>query len=297
MKKTTLFSGFLVGLLLLTGTVFGQEDIERLPCCPLCGMDRKEYAHSRMVVEYAEGLARGTCSLHCTAGEMTVNRDKTLKSLQVADYKTQKLLPAEKAVWVIGGSKTGVMTKRAKWAFGDKQGADAFIRENGGLRADFSQAMQATFIDMYEDIKMIREKRQKRQMELPDLAAFPECKYCGMIRRKFAHSRALIEYNGGPGTAVGTCSVHCLAIDVALNTDKLPKTILVGDYNSKKLIDAEKAFWVLGGDKVGVMSIRGKWAFEEQAAAERFIQAHGGLLALFDEVMKATFEDMYEILR
>ena len=45
------------------------------------------------------------------------------------------------------------------------------------------------------------------------------------------------------------------------------------------------------------MSIRGKWAFEEQAGAERFIQAHGGKLADFDEVMKATFEDMYEILR
>jgi len=53
----------------------------------------------------------------------------------VADYNTKKLLPAEKAVWVIGGGKTGVMTKRAKWAFSDKQGADAFIQKNGGLIA------------------------------------------------------------------------------------------------------------------------------------------------------------------
>jgi len=82
--------------------------------------------------------------------------------------------------------------------------------------------------------------------------------------KKICHSRALIEYNGGPSTAVGTCSVYCLAIDLALNTDKTPKTILVGDYFSKKLLDAEKAFWVLGGDKVGVMSIRANGLLKNQ---------------------------------
>jgi copper chaperone NosL len=297
MKKIALFACFFAGWLLLTGTVFGQGDIKKHPSCPLCGMDRKQYAHSRMVVAYAEGLVRGTCSLHCTASEMTVNRDKTLRNVQAADYNSKRLIPAEKAFWVIGGNKVGVMTRRAKWAFGDKQGALAFIRQNGGQLGDFQQAMQATFVDMYEDIKIIRERRQKRQMEFPDLATFPECKYCGMIRKKYAHSRAFIEYNGGSAKAVGTCSVHCLAIDMALNTDKTPKTILVGDYNSKKLIDAEKAFWVLGGDQVGVMSIRGKWAFEEPAGAEGFIRSHGGQLATFDEVMKTTFEDMFEILR
>jgi nitrous oxide reductase accessory protein NosL len=297
MEKITLYSVFLVGLMSLAGTVFGQADIIQYPTCPLCGMDRKEYAHSRMIVEYAEGPARGTCSLHCTASEMTFNRDKTMKSLQVADYNTKNLLPAGEAFWVIGGDKTGVMTKRAKWAFHNKERAEAFIWENGGQPADFQQAIKATFVDMYEDIKMIRGRRQKRQMELYDLTSFPECKYCGMNRKKFAHSRAFIEYNSGPGSAVGTCSVHCLAIDMALNMEKTPKTIMIGDYHSKKLIDAEKAFWVMGGDKAGVMSIRGKWAFEEKAEAERFIRANGGSLSAFEKVMEATFEDMYEILR
>lgn len=99
------------------------------------------------------------------------------------------------------------------------------------------------------------------------------------------------------GTVVGTCSVQCLAIDMALHTANSPQAIMVGDYNSKKLIDAERAFWVLGGSKAGVMSIRGKWAFEEKVEAENFIKTNGGKLAPFDEVMKAAFEDMYEILR
>ena len=295
MKKRILFLGLLVGWLIQTGVVFGETDIKKHPFCHLCGMDRKHYSYSRMFLKYAEGLTRGTCSIHCTASEMTVNRDKTLESVQVADYNTRKLLPAEKAFWVIGGNKTGVMTKRAKWAFRDKKEAEAFIKENNGQLVDFQQAMKATFEDMVEDIKMIREKRRKRQLEMPDVKTYPECKYCGMFRKEFAHSRALIEYQDG--TVVGTCSVHCLAIDMALHTDNSPKAIMVGDYNSKKLIDAETAFWVLGGSKAGVMSIRGKWAFEEKVGAENFIKTNGGKLATFDEVIKAAFEDMYEILR
>ncbi len=295
LKKGILLFVLLAGWLIQTGWVFGQTDIKKYPSCPLCGMDRKQYSYSRMLIEYAEGLARGTCSLHCTASEMTVNRDKTLKGLKVADYNSRKLLPAEKAFWVIGGSKTGVMTRRAKWAFREQKEAMAFIKENNGRLADFQQAMRATFEDMYGDIKMIRERERKRQLEMPDVKAFPECKYCGMIRKQFAYSRALIEYQDHK--VVGTCSVHCLAIDMALNTHNLPKTIMVGDYNSKKLISAEKAFWVLGGDKPGVMSIRGKWAFEEKAGAENFIKDQGGKLAVFDEVIQAAFEDMFEILR
>lgn len=295
MKKSILFLVLLVGGLIQTGIVFGETDIKKHPYCHLCGMDRKQYSSSRMLIKYAEGPSRGTCSLHCTASEMTVNRDKTLESVQVADYKTHKLLPAEKAFWVIGGNKTGVMTKRAKWAFRDKKGAEAFIKENNGRLVDFQLAMKATFEDMAEDIKMIRERRRKRQLEMPDVKNYPECKYCGMSRKEYAQSRVLIEYQDG--RVVGTCSVHCLAIDMALQTANSPKAIMVGDYDSKKLIDAETAFWVLGGGKAGVMSIRGKWAFEERVGAENFIKANGGKLATFDEVTKAAFEDMYEILR
>ena len=265
------------------------------PSCPYCGMDRQEYAHSRMLIEYAEDATSGVCSIHCAVSEISVSRDKRLAGMRVADYYTRDLIPAEKAFWVIGGNKSGVMTKRAKWAFQEKAQADRFIKENGGRQATFQDAMKATFEDMYEDLKMFREKRRARQLKMMDLKAFPECKYCGMIRERYAYSRALIEYY--EGATVGTCSVHCLAIDLALNAEKTPKAILVGDYFSRRLIDAEKAFWVLGGNKPGVMSIRGKWAFEEKDESSRFIKENGGQLSNFDEVMKASFQDMYQILR
>ena len=295
MKRNVLF--LCIALLYFAGApvVFAQEDVRRHPSCPYCGMDRQQYAHSRMLMDYSEGGATGICSIHCAASEISVNRAKTLVNMYVADYLTRNLILAEKAFWVIGGNKPGVMTKRAKWAFKEKEQAEGFIKENGGRHAMFQDAMKATFEDMNEDIKMIRERRRAKQMKMMDLKTFPECKYCGMIRKQYAHSRALIEYD--EGTAAGTCSVHCLAMDLALNTEKTPKAIMVGDYFSKELIDAEKAFWVLGGNKMGVMSIRGKWAFEERKESSKFIMENGGQPANFDEVMKASFQDMYEILR
>jgi nitrous oxide reductase accessory protein NosL len=58
------------------------------------------------------------------------------------------------------------MTKTAKWAFADKKDAEAFIKENGGKLATFDDAMKATYEDMYNGTKMIRERRaKKRQMQ------------------------------------------------------------------------------------------------------------------------------------
>lgn len=124
-----------------------------------------------------------------------------------------------------------------------------------------------------------------------DLQKTPSCKYCGMDRTKFAHSRMLVTYDDG--TTVATCSIHCLAVDLALHIDKTPVSIQVGDYTSSKLIDAEKAFWVIDGDKPGVMSRQAKWAFGKKENAEGFIREHGGKLATVDDAFRATYESMY----
>jgi copper chaperone NosL len=124
-----------------------------------------------------------------------------------------------------------------------------------------------------------------------DVKNFPSCKYCGMNREKFAYSRTLVTYDDG--TLFGACSIHCLAIDFVVNIDKAPAKIEVGDYNSKQLIDAEKAFWVIGGRKPGVMTRQGQWAFTQKEEAEAFVKDNGGAIATFEEVMKAAYENMY----
>jgi nitrous oxide reductase accessory protein NosL len=99
------------------------------------------------------------------AVDLALNIDKTPKTIQVADFNTKNLIDAEKAVWVIGGDKPGVMSKRAKWAFEKKEDADAFIKSNGGALADFETAIKAAYEDMYADTKMIRERRKAKRMK------------------------------------------------------------------------------------------------------------------------------------
>lgn len=294
----------LAGCLLIgAGPAAVIEDIQSHPACPICGMDRRQYAHSRMLIDYKEGPV-GTCSIHCTGADLAVNRHKRVREVFAADHAGRQLIPATSAVWVIGGDRSGVMTQRAKWSFQKKTDAESFIRDHGGSLATYDAAMKATFEDMYSDIKMVRERTRRQRPEAARTPAGPavddrkehrECKYCGMDREKFGFSRMLIRYDDG--TAVPTCSIHCTGIDLALNPHKGVSASLVGDYDTRVLIDAEAAFWVLGGDRMGVMSIRGKWAFGDRKAAERFIKEHGGSIVTYDNAMKAAFEDMYEILR
>lgn len=130
-------------LLLLAQAAMADPDIDQHRDCGHCGMDRKAYGYSRMLIEYKDGKQVGTCSLHCVVTELNSNKSCEAASIKVADRITQKLIDAEKAVWVIGGKKRGVMTARAKWAFADKAGAQKFVGSNGGTISTWSEAIAA----------------------------------------------------------------------------------------------------------------------------------------------------------
>jgi nitrous oxide reductase accessory protein NosL len=149
--------------ILTPGAAAAADDIADHPACAYCGMDRGKFAHSRMLIRYDDGSSFGACSIHCAAVDMAVNIDKAPVNIQVADFNSKQLLDAEAAFWVVGGSKPGVMTRRAKWAFAEKAAAEAFVRENGGKVADFEEALEASYQDMYQDTRMIREKRKMKR--------------------------------------------------------------------------------------------------------------------------------------
>lgn len=131
-------------LVLSLGTVcFAAGKVEAPAECKHCGMDRTKFGHSRMIVTYTDGTSAGTCSINCVAIDMKETK-KEVKSFQVGDYNSKKLTDAKTATWVIGGSKRGVMTPVAKWAFTEKKDAEAFIQKNGGTLATFDDALKAT---------------------------------------------------------------------------------------------------------------------------------------------------------
>jgi copper chaperone NosL len=165
MKRTGWATLALILFLALTSVALAQKapDVQQHPSCKYCGMDREQFAHSRFLIEYDDGTSLGACSIHCAAVDFAMNLDKVPKSMKVGDAGTKKLIDAETATWVLGGSKPGVMTKRAKWAFEKKEDAETFVKENGGEIVTFDRAMQATFEDMYADTKMIQEKRKAKR--------------------------------------------------------------------------------------------------------------------------------------
>ena len=162
----------LLGFSLITiSTAFAVQatslsDVSKAPSCRHCGMDRGKFNHSRMLIEYEDGSTVATCSLHCTAVELANTIDKVPVSVRVADYDSKELLDVDKAVWVIGGSKKGVMTAQAKWAFVGRDAAVQFIKNNGGSIVDFDGAIKAAYDDMYQDTKMIREFRKMKRMKM-----------------------------------------------------------------------------------------------------------------------------------
>jgi len=164
MKKGILAAVLIAFTLSFSGMALSQTDVQDTPSCMYCGMDRAKFAYSRMLVTYDDGTKIGTCSIHCLAIDLAVNIDKTPISLEVGDYNTKNLIDAQKAVWVIDGSKPGVMSRQATWAFGQKEDAEKFIKESGGTLATFDEAMKATYEGMYTDTKMIREKRKMKKM-------------------------------------------------------------------------------------------------------------------------------------
>jgi nitrous oxide reductase accessory protein NosL len=140
--RTVVFLLIAVGALLLTAAS-SSDDLAAHRECGHCGMDRKAYGFSRMLVVYENGTESGVCSLHCAITDQLEHPGLKVKSLLVADRDTRALVPAETAVWVLGGSKRGVMTARAKWAFAERARAEKFVAANGGEIVTWERALEA----------------------------------------------------------------------------------------------------------------------------------------------------------
>lgn len=129
------------------------SDIDSHRSCEFCGMDRKAYGFSRMLIRYEDGTETGVCSLHCAVIELEATKDRPVKALLIADRGDRMLTSAESAVWVLGGTKRGVMTQRPKWAFRTKSVAEAFIAQYGGRMVTWAEALAAAREDLARERK------------------------------------------------------------------------------------------------------------------------------------------------
>ena len=147
-----------------------ENELAKYPKCPYCGMDRKQYHHSRMLVQYSDDLADGTCSLHCAAISLSLNVDREPKMLWVGDNAVagdvKPLVEVDKATFLVGSKLPGVMTANSKVAYGPEAAAKAAQAANGGELVKFDQALLTAYTDMSKDVTRIRKMRAERKRKM-----------------------------------------------------------------------------------------------------------------------------------
>lgn len=146
------------------------NELEKYPRCPYCGMDRRQWHHSRHLVHYDDGRVDGTCSIHCTAIALAVNMDLGPQAIYAADFGSdagiKPLIEVSEAAYLIGSALPGTMSARSKMAFADAAAAELARSAHGGELDDFDAALLAAYVDMAQDTVMIRKRRAERRARM-----------------------------------------------------------------------------------------------------------------------------------
>jgi hypothetical protein len=74
-------------LLLIAVSAGAHDRVEDPRACQQCGMDRTVYAHSRMLIVYADGSQTGICSLTCAANELKEHRGNQMTDSKIESAK------------------------------------------------------------------------------------------------------------------------------------------------------------------------------------------------------------------
>ena len=105
------------------------------------------------------------------------------------------------------------------------------------------------------------------------------CPNCGMNLVAFYKTSHAMEQDNG--NIHQYCSLHCLA---EANAGDLENARVV-DVTSLKFIPAAEAFYVVGSDVKGTMTMKSKYAFAQKADAEAFAAEHGGTISEFSAAL------------
>lgn len=154
-----------------------ENEFEKYPKCPYCGMDRREHHRARMLVQYSDDLVDGVCSIHCLGLSLGVNIDRDPKTILGPDYgstaEPRPLLPVEQLTYLIGADLKHAMTKRSKHSFASKEVAEQFRQKHGGEFGNFDEALKQAYLDMAADVAQIRKNRAERRKKMMEQQGKP----------------------------------------------------------------------------------------------------------------------------
>lgn len=117
------------------------------------------------------------------------------------------------------------------------------------------------------------------------------CDNCGMDRNKFARTRH--EFQNAKGK-FHTCSIFCVAV-LTMKTQAKPEQVRVAEYfHPEKMLDADKAVYLIGSTAPGTMTLKSKIAFASRAEAEKFAADYGGQIGGFDVALSESDKEIHQ---
>ena len=129
--------------------------------CAACGMNLKMFYRTSHAVILDNGQKRQYCSMHCLVSDWK-NIAGHVKKILAVDAKSEKLIDAKKAWYVIGSSVPGTMSRTSKIAFAHRKDAQLFQKIYGGRIVDFKTAFKMTADALGGDSAMIAEKKKMK---------------------------------------------------------------------------------------------------------------------------------------
>ena len=126
--------------------------------CNVCGMHLTKYYKTNHISEFKNGHKEQYCSIHCQAQIHEDYQDK-IKSIEVVDTNSLKLIDAKKAFYVVGSSKEGTMSPISKYAFSTKEEALGFQKKFGGEVHNFEETLKIAKDGLSKDFEILDEKR------------------------------------------------------------------------------------------------------------------------------------------
>lgn len=256
----------------------------KVKLCNNCGMMINMWARTRHSFKHAEGDFT-SCSIRCLA-DKEKNSGKAVTDVQVALYMDpDKMIPVDKAAYVIGSGAKGTMTMRSKIAFENKEKAEQFAATHGGAVTDYAGALKAAAMELPKSAMMI-DKKRKKTGKIKEATADTECVVCNMKVAKYPqHDCQILRRDN---SSVHFCSTQCL-VNYNANPGQYVKKAIPSKMTWAKVYpnggyeSAIGLYYVVGSKVHGPM---GKEAipFRLKKAAEELVSKQGGKIVSFHEL-------------
>ena len=129
--------------------------------CPTCGMSIKAFYKTSHASTLHNHAPRQYCSIRCLVVDMQEYKIDT-NAVKVVDAKSEELINATTAFYVVGSKVPGTMAKVSKLAFKNEADAKEFIKKRKGKIVDFKTALSMANESLNADIAMITKKKEKK---------------------------------------------------------------------------------------------------------------------------------------